>query len=355
MRIYYASPNSTNTKVLPSSNIWKHNLLDTLQQNHDVIQPFENYQDHHVKCLYSTHYNFSERERYSLVLLDDIKKNNSNKKIDVFFSYFYSACIIPDVINEIRRMGIITINFYCNNIHQFDMVSEISPYYDYCMFPEKDAYNKYLKIQANPIHIQMAANPRVYRPYQVPKKYDVMFVGQKYLNRYDYISYLFNNNIDIHVWGPYWGQKEKSFMRSVAELLKPRPIGKNIHGLLTDEEMIKMYSQSILSLNFSEVLVQDNAEDSGYIKRHIRLRDFEGPMCGACYFTGYQEEIMEYYEVDKEIVCYETKEELLDKVKYYLKNPQQAEQIGIAGYKRATKDHTWENRFKKLFDKIGIK
>ena len=36
----------------------------------------------------------------------------------------------------------------------------------------------------------------------------------------------------------------------------------------------------------------------GSTKRHIRLRDFEGPMSGALFFTGYQEELKQYYEIE---------------------------------------------------------
>ena len=124
---------------------------------------------------------------------------------------------------------------------------------------------------------------------------------------------------------------------------------------MTDLELIKMYSRSKISLNFSEVVIQDNTNDKGIIKRHLRLRDFEAPMSAAFYFTGYQEEIKEYYEIDKEIICYDTKEELVDKIKYYLKHQVEADKIKNAGYNRALKDHTWDNRFRELFRKIGLK
>ena len=88
----------------------------------------------------------------------------------LFFSYFYNDSILTEVITKIKNFGIITINFYCNSIHQFDNVSEIAPFYDYSMFPEKDAFEKYKNVGANPVHIQMAANPDFYKPYDIKKK-----------------------------------------------------------------------------------------------------------------------------------------------------------------------------------------
>ncbi|MDZ7380139.1 MAG: glycosyltransferase, partial [candidate division KSB1 bacterium] len=121
-------------------------------------------------------------------------------------------------------------------------------------------------------------------------------------------------------------------------------------SILSDEEMVRIPSQSHISLNFSEVKDELNGE----IKRHIRLRDFEVPMSGGLLMTGYQDELMEYYEIGREILCYDSKEELLDKCRYYLRHQQEAEAIRQAGYERARRDHTWANRFQQLFQYMGI-
>ena len=362
MRIYYVSHDSANTIILPNSMIWHNNLYLTLNKQYEVLLPKYNVQEQHIKCVYNTNGNRKEyRIKFSEMLLSDIKEQHLHKKIDLFFSYFYSASILPEVIDKIRDMGIITVNFYCNNIHQFDLVSGIAPHYDYCMFPEKEATKKYLDIGANPINIQMAANPDFYKPYNLKREYDVTFVGQNYLFRQNYAEYLYKNGIDIHVWGPGWERALRpnnngliNRIKSKIGLNKPILPNTNVNGPLTDDELVKNYSKSKISLNFSEVTVQDKNEDFGKLKRHIRLRDFEASMSGAFYMTGYQEELKEYYEIGKEIICYETKEDLLDKVRYYLKHQDEAETIRIAGHKRALKYHTWENRFKELFRKIGL-
>lgn len=363
MRIYYVSHDSANTISLPESKIWYTNLYLTLAKKFRMIRPPFNTQEQHLRCVENTQNRKNEdRIRFSELLLEDIRKQNSIKKIDMFFSYLYSASILPEIIDEIRNIGIVTINFYCNNIHQFDLVSEIAPHYDYCMFPEREALQKYIDVGANPVHIQMAANPDFYKPYDLKREYDVTFVGQNYLFRQNYAEYLYKKGIDIHAWGPGWERALRPNNVSLVNRIKFK-IGlnksvlpnTNINGPLIDNELVKNYSRSKISLNFSEVTIQDKNEDFGKLKRHIRLRDFEAPMSGAFYMTGYQEEIKEYYKIGKEIICYETKEDLLDKVRYYLKHQDEAETIRIAGHKRALKDHTWDNRFKKLFGKTGIK
>jgi len=365
LKVFYASLDSANNYAMPWSNIWNNNLYRSLIKFSNVVLPSFSVSQQYTECfgrVRSTRTPGQARNYYSHKLLEDIKKEEKWGHIDLFFSYYYSKCILPDVIDEIKKLGITSVNFYCNNTHQFDLVSEIAPRYDYCMVPEREALHKYIDIGANPVRIQLAANPDIYKPYPLERRYDVTFVGQNYLNRQDYVEHLYENGIDVHVWGPRWKNVLSPHNKGIINKLKSK-IGlsksilpkTNIDGPLSDEELIKMYSRSKISLNFSEVVVSDQNYDPGSIKRHIRLRDFEAPMSGAFYMTGYQDELKEYYKIDKEIVCYETKEELLEKIRYYLKHEDEAEAIRIVGHKKALRDHTWENRFKELFNKIGVK
>jgi len=72
-------------------------------------------------------------------------------------------------------------------------------------------------------------------------------------------------------------------------------------------------------------------------------------MSRALYFVEYQEELGEFYDLDREIVCYRSREELLEKVRFYLAHPERAVRVRRAGYDRAQRDHTWKRRFDQLF------
>jgi spore maturation protein CgeB len=105
-------------------------------------------------------------------------------------------------------------------------------------------------------------------------------------------------------------------------------------------------------LNFSNVWA--DGRPGATLIPHVRLRDFEAPMCRTCYLTGHSDEIEECYQVGAEIDTYRTPEELVDKVRYYLAHPAAAEALREAGFRRARRDHTWECRFRELFAKIGL-
>jgi spore maturation protein CgeB len=77
-------------------------------------------------------------------------------------------------------------------------------------------------------------------------------------------------------------------------------------------------------------------------------------MSGAFYMTEYQEEIEEFFEIGKEIVCFTDPDDLVEKCRYYLAHPDEREAIRLAGLERARRDHTWQKRFSDLFADLGL-
>jgi hypothetical protein len=304
---------------------------------------------------------FIDRNRPLLeeALLAQVRKAAREKPIDLFFSYFYSACASPGVIQEIRRMGIPTVNWYCNGAHQFHLVEEIAPAFDYCLVPEKFRMGDYRRIGARPIYCQEAANPAVYRPYDLPKEYDAVFVGQHYGDRPAFFAYLWRGGVEAHAFGPGWVPKKrpgrgirKGFRRLIGKEEDPRDLRPDLcHGPLSDGEMIRMYSRSRIVLGFSSC--GDTHRDGERILQ-VRLRDFEVPMSGGFYLVEYIEELEEFYEIGKEIVCYRDREDLREKIRYYLAHESEREAIRRAGLLRARRDHTWHRRFEAAFREMGF-
>jgi spore maturation protein CgeB len=128
-----------------------------------------------------------------------------------------------------------------------------------------------------------------------------------------------------------------------------RPLAK---GPVPFTRICEVFSSHEVILNFSNVW-SDGRPGSNLIP-HVRLRDFEAPMCRTCFLTGYTDEITEFYAIGKEIDTYNSTEELVDKVRFYLSHAQAAEQLREKGYQRARRDHTWVRRFEQLFHEIGM-
>ena len=379
MRIFQVIPHTANSLASPTLNLWKYNLyMPLVDMGHDVYLLPYNYNDFFN---HSDNIGWLEAHKSSLTQVIEIAftREHQKKPFQLFFSYLYNGFIDYNILDWIRNQGVVVVNYSCNNVHQFHIVDEISRHVDFCIFPEASAEQKFKKLGVPAIRMPMAANPRIYRPYEIDSTFDVTFVGQCYADRIDFLSYLLKNGIDVRIWGRGWQKQPsaRSFRDRLAQLkymghrfgifsiprflfyyaLYHQQLNKHASLLsevtnppLTHQEMIRLYSMSRINLGFSTVY--ERGRVGGKKLRYVRLRDFEVPMSGGFYITGYSEEIEEYYEVDKEVVCYSSKEELLEKVKYYLTHETAREVIRLAGYKRCLEEHTWEQRFQSLFSAI---
>ncbi len=305
--------------------------------------------------------------KFSEELLRQVEHAHRERPIDLFFSYFLSSYVEPRVIRQISSMGIPTVNWFSNASYQFELVQEIAPAFDYCLTPEIHRVEYYRRIGATPIYCQMAANPRVYKPYSIAQEYDVTFVGQAYGDRPDHIAYLLNSGIDVKVWGPGWIAPDpshsirKQLRRQLGRIKRTMLGQRSVQRIylpasrcgepLSDEEMIKMYSRSKINLGFSKAGTTYLMENP--IKQ-MRLRDFEVPMSGGFYMTEWWDELENFFDPGKEIVCYHDKADLAEKIKYYLAHNTEREKIRQAGYQRAVNEHTWQKRFQHVFREIGV-
>jgi spore maturation protein CgeB len=393
MRIFYAADSSPNANFDIQSEVWRNNLyLPLIDAGHDVVEFDYDLTETIQKVDKSRNASFIAKNRPKVTkeLLRQIKKAHEYQPIDLFFSYFYDACVLSEGIETIRAMGITTVNWYCNGSYQLHLVEEISPHYDWCLVPEKFRLKDYEAISARPIYCQEAANPKIYKPHNLPKDFEVTFVGRASRERPEYIRCLLDQGVDVRVWGYGWdmlsqkyqsqttnparrlGRTAKKFLSetgwvdafrrllnlelliSARKTVSETPIitlpNEIIGGVLSDLEMVKMYSRSKINLGFSSCDTGDTEERIV----QIRLRDFEVPMSGGFYLVEYMEELEEFFEIGKEIVCYTDPGDLVEQVKYYLKHDSERERIRRAGYERCLRDHTWHKRFAMAFRQMGM-
>ncbi len=333
-------------------------------------------------------------------IIDEVWAAHHQRPIDLFLSYFYNAHFDPAGFDELRQFRIPTVNFYCNSIYQFEKVSEIAACADFSWHPEKNARELYLGVGANPVRVQLGADPNLYHPLVgVERKRAACFIGQRYADRDRWLADLHNANVPFDVYGSGWnnaaeiaedfsapdkvylGRKQyrpaslASYARAVRENIEQEGLFGGLsrtakqwqyrretqrlmpaiiaHAKGRAEDISTTFAAYEVCLNFSNVW-SDGRPGSKLIP-HVRLRDFEGPMSRTCYLTGHTDEIGEFYEVGKEIETYRTANELIEKTRFYLDHPESAERLRSAGYARAKRDHTWQKRFQELFDRIGLR
>jgi len=158
---------------------------------------------------------------------------------------------------------------------------------------------------------------------------DIAFVGKWTPERADFLEAL-AGRYKLAIWGNMWEHvEEKSPLR---KFLRFRyAIG---------DEMRKVYSGASIALTFVMRPPQRQL--------HV-MRTFEIPACGALQLSERTEEQTIFFEEGKEIVCYDSKEEFLEKVEYLLKNDQERNEIARSGLKRVVESHyTYEARMQEV-------
>jgi spore maturation protein CgeB len=378
MRVFQVIEGTANTR-LAANQTWVHNLYEPLVEMGADVVLFSSEEGRRAMETGSS----ARRADFSQKLLETFRREHARRPFDLVFTYLMNGMVETAALDELRGCGAPTCNFSCNNIHQFEVVDEIAPHFEYNLHAERDARAKFLAVGATPLWWPMASNPRYFKPYLVERTVPVSFVGANYALRARYILSLLRQGVDVHAYGPGWQHGTDSAWRSLAKrgkylLLSALPgsaeaqyrasagladhdfrrllaerYPANLHAPVPDEELVQLYSRSQVSLGFLEVY--EGHDPSRPVARHVHLREFEAPMCGALYCTGFTDELAAYFEPDREVVVYHGEDELVDKVRFYLDHPQAAETIRQAGLARALRDHTYQRRYQQLFEALGLK
>lgn len=356
MRIFYAADSTPNPDF--ASSLWKANLHDSLVAlGHEVIEfqydltpAFRHLDPARPEA---ASFIAENRPRIGKALLDQIRAAHAQSPVRLFFSYFYDACVEPEIIDQIRALGIVTVNWFCNASYQLHLVSRIAPHYDWCLVPERFRLEDYRALGARPIYCQEAANPRIYKPSDVPEEFDIAFAGQCYADRPEIVLWLREQGLDARVWGPRWEYHVPPVTRNPLRRWLSPPRGLPAHavgGVLSDTALVELYSKARINLGFATV----GENSSGPRLTQVRLRDFEVPMSGGFYLTEHSDELADFFKPGVEIETWKTRQELLEKCRYYLAHDVARRAIAAAGRERALREHTWEHRFASAFATMGL-
>lgn len=283
---------------------------------------------------YAPYWHEKGKPAFNKQLIRQVQLAHREKPIDLFFSYLSGRWVYPETIRAISRMGLITVNISFDDTIKFwgyrelgglSGMAEIAPEFDICITSTtpKDV-SKYVAVGANPLFLPPAGNPSIFSVPPASKDISVSFVGQAHGRRPKVIEYLRAQGIPVQTFGKGWPSGELSL-----------------------QEMRHVYGRSLINLGFGY---------TGHSAQPIGLngRDFELPLTGAFYLTTYCPELEGCFVIGKEIDCYRNEGELVDKIKFYLANPDLALKIGAAGRTRCLRDHTWERRFRFILEVAGL-
>lgn len=161
--------------------------------------------------------------------------------------------------------------------------------------------------------LSVACDPDIHRDYNLPKEYDVAFVGH-YHHSQDRIEYL-----------NFLKKKLRNYRLFI--------------GQAYGEEMSRIYSKSKIVFNRS-------------LKSDVTMRIFEAMACGGLLIT---DDIShnggrDLFGNEYPFIVYHSKRDLIKRIKYYLRNEDEREKIATQGKDEVVHKHTYLHRMQELIN-----
>ena len=273
-------------------------------------------------------------ERNTEALLKQIDEFRAGGPVDLVFGQMWANYLSPSALQFAREIGAVTGNLALDDRlpehwawHRGTRLGAVGlcSAVDLTLTTSPEALIRY-HVEGSPaIFFPMASDPNIFRPsLESEKEFDVTFVGARYGVRASIVDALQQAGVSVVAFGPGW----------------PR-------GAVSAQKAAEIFGRARIILGIGTVGHNDDVYT-------LKLRDFDAPMSGALYLTHRNPDLMTLYEENREIVCYASIDECIEKARYYLGHPEDRVAIAARGLQRARREHTWDRRFKQLFDVIGF-
>lgn len=293
----------------------------------------------------------------------DLIKKCKEFRPDLVFTFLFEEEIYPETFKKIKEYSSASITWMADDKWRWEIFGKkYCKNFDYVITTDPEAIKKYESIgYENAILSQWAIDTNIYKNKNLKKDINVSFVGRSNPWRKFIVKELSKKGIKVECYGFEWQ-----------------------NGRVTQEEMIDIFNRSKISLNLSNSVKfnfkylldinfswnssknflrniysvfgpQINTILSKKRKEDIKARFFEVVGCGGFLLSYDVEYLSDYFESGKELVTYDNLGDLSSKIEFYLNNEEEMEEIALKGYKRVVNEHTYEERFSKIFDRMKSK
>lgn len=213
-------------------------------------------------------------------------------------------------------------------------------YYDHVFTTKTCNLEELISIGAKKVHFVYQAYSRdIHLPCDECIEnpiYDVVFIGFPEKERFESLQYLAKNGIKVDIFGYPSEWKKKPYVHHHKNLILHE---KGVYG----EEYAKTIGLAKISLCFLRKINRD---------QHTS-RSIEIPACGGFMLAERTLEHRNLFTEDEEAVYFNSNEELLDQVKYYLKYEKERRIIAVNGLLRChTSGYSYDNSVDKILKDI---
>lgn len=295
-----------------------------------------------IKAHSEKYYYIDYINQYSIYGKDRFEKQIEELVIDKNIDCIFFICWSSDLTFELRFIEKLTsLTLFVINYFDTEYFFEgVDRYYaqlaDLVILPDCLARYKYEQLNINAMTTFAMYDRNFYiKNDSINKSIDVSFVGNlKQPIRKKYIDYLRMHSISVETYG----------------------VGSD-NGFVSYEEMINVFNKSKINLNFTAISDSENyVIRPPSINKRIKQskgRPIEIALSGGFILSEYVPGMDEMFLPGQEMDVFNSKEELLEKIKYYLSNENKRTEIASNGYEKAFKNYDIISGFEKVFNRMN--
>jgi spore maturation protein CgeB len=254
-----------------------------------------------------------------------------NSHAEVFIAP--TQVISEETLWELKRVGVRSrVAWWGDPPAYMRRIGLLSEQWDAICFKDPDAVRKFQRVGLNAHLLHEAMNPCWHHPLTQQENESVVVAGNFYEYRQVLVRRLLAKGIDVRLYGgslPKWVHPD----------IRRRHTGRYI----VHEEKSRVFGAGMACLNSMQI-----AEGNS-----LNCRAFEIAGAGGLQLIEYRPIISECFEPGKEVLTFDTLDELLSHVERARRYPSEMKVIREAGAKRALAEHTYRHRLEKIFKMVG--
>lgn len=386
MRILLSCLQSLKPHTIPAYGFWRTYFVRGLEEaGHEVLEVGE--VDWAEGLTYSARSALdSWRARTWEKVLAFVREEQGRDPVQLFVGYLYPKQVDGAAIQELQRLGIPCVNFFCDNVREFARVPAEYRAFDLHWVPEWEALPMYRAARLAHVHAPMPCwIPPNLRTLPSRESEPPTFVGSADILRRDLLARALQAGADFTIRGKGWtagpemldGKRSRSrslrtlianqlaivrrhgvaaIMRKIENRVRPLPAipipRSRMHEAPAGDEYMRVTREAMVTIGINRVPTVRASHKNPLA--YSRLRDIEAPMLGACYLTEWTKGLETLFELENEIETYRTAEELSTKLAELRKYPARRLSMRRRSQLRALHDHSVACSIERICQKLGF-
>ncbi len=257
----------------------------------------------------------------------------------------FSHDVEPDLVDRVRAAGIPWVNFFCDSLYAFDLVSALAARTSLNWFVESAAEERYRKLGVPCLRAPYALNPAALPDAScVTPEIPLLFAGSAHRRRIRTAALLRLAGADLRVSG--WGWREALDPAPSPHRESTNPftglawaaaralLGAQTGGFLDDAAFLAQLRRTVVVLGLNE------GGDDKAAQSYLKLRDVEFPGMGCCCLTQHHADLEGVFTLGKEIFTFRSPWEGARLAKDLARHPAECREIGRRARTRVLAEHT---------------